>query len=73
MYVTKKGGFFIGEKKLGRPTEDPNNVRLELRMTETHREKLDYCVDVTSLSRAEIIRQGIDVMYDEIKNSHQKK
>jgi hypothetical protein len=67
------GGDSIGERKPGRPTTDPKNIRLEVQLTEEHRERLDYCVDVTSLSRAEIIRQGIDVMHEKITNAQQKK
>jgi hypothetical protein len=49
----------------GKTTNDPKEIRLEIRLTNDRQEKLDYCVDAEGLSRAEIIRRGIDKMYAE--------
>ena len=54
------------ERKMGRPTDDPKSFRLEIQLTEDRRAMLDYCAEATGLSRAEIIRRGIDRMYTEI-------
>jgi hypothetical protein len=59
-------GDFI--KKMGRPTDDPKNVRLEIQLTRERQEKLGYCVKAFGLAKAEIIRQGIDEMYQKALN-----
>lgn len=51
----------------GKYTDDPKKSRLEMRLGEDHQAMLDYCVEATGLSRAEIIRRGISKMYQEIQ------
>ena len=54
--------------RTGRPTNDPKNVRLEIQLTLERQKKLDYCSKVLGLPKAEIIRQGIDRMYEDVLN-----
>lgn len=49
--------------RTGRPTEDPKKLRLELRLSEKDEEKLDFCCSILHLSKAEVIRMGIDEVY----------
>lgn len=51
--------------RTGRPTDDPKIHEKKIRFSDRDIEKLDYCCQVFGVSRAEIIRTGIDKMYDE--------
>lgn len=58
----------MGEnKKMGRPTTNPKTSRLELRISNDDIEKLNFCSKASGLSKAEVIRKGIDKVYNEIK------
>lgn len=57
----------MGTKKSGRPTNDPKDILIHFRMSENDLEKLDYCAKQTGMSKSEIIRKGIDKVYQEIK------
>lgn len=50
--------------RTGRPTDDPKNRGYRIRMSDAELKRLDYCAEVLGLSKAEIIRQGIDAMYE---------
>lgn len=52
---------------MGRPSDDPKTKRLEMRISDKDLEKLDFCCKQTGLSRAEVIRQGIQRTYEELK------
>lgn len=53
---------------MGRPSDDPKTKRLGLRLSDNDIEKLEYCCKRTGLSRAEIVRRGIQKVYDELNN-----
>ena len=53
--------------RTGRPTEDPKKTRLELRLSDGDAEKLDFCCRTLGLTKAEVIRRGIDRVYQEAK------
>jgi len=38
-------------------------------MTKEELEKLDYCCEITKMSRSEIVRAGIDLIYSNLKKS----
>ncbi len=52
--------------RTGRPTEDPKSKRFELRISERENEMLEFCIKETGMSRADIIRRGIELVYREI-------
>lgn len=57
----------MGSKKMGRPTDDPKTVEVKARITESTNEKLiEYCKKV-GITRAEAIRQGINLLFEEKK------
>ncbi|SHI13665.1 hypothetical protein SAMN02745823_02717 [Sporobacter termitidis DSM 10068] len=56
--------------RTGRPTDDRKEDRLQFRLSEGDSNKLEYCCEVLGLTKAEVIRQGIDAMY--IKAQKQK-
>lgn len=49
--------------RTGRPTDNPKVGRMEIRVSEEDQEKLEYCAKVLDMTKAEVIRQGIDAMY----------
>ena len=50
--------------KIGRPpSENPKTIRVEVRMTESELEMLDFCCKVTSRTRSEFFRQVIHRRY----------
>lgn len=53
--------------RTGRPTKDPKNLRLELRLSDSDAEKLDLCCKNFNMTKAEVIRQGIDEVYKRIQ------
>lgn len=57
----------MGTKKIGRPTDDPKATLIHIRMSDNDLEKLEYCAKQTGMSKSEIIRKGIDKVYQEIK------
>lgn len=53
--------------RTGRPTEDPKKSRLELRLSDSDTEKLDFCCKALGLTKAEVIRRGLEKVYQEAK------
>lgn len=54
----------MGEKKMGRPTDNPKNVSVKFKADDETFEKLKECSEKMNVSRAEVIRQGIHKMHD---------
>lgn len=52
--------------RTGRPTEDPKRKRFELRVSDRENEMLEICIKKTGMSRADIIRRGIELVYKEV-------
>lgn len=46
------------------PSENPKDRGYRLRMTDEDLKKLDYCSKVLGMTKAEVIRHGIDEMYE---------
>ena len=54
--------------KMGRPKiENARTVKVDTRLTEEEEEKLVYCCEVLGLTKAEVVRKGIDKIYNELK------
>ncbi len=54
--------------RTGRPPSDnPKSIETRVRMTEADREKLDFAAKILKLPKSEVIRQGINVMYEKAK------
>lgn len=51
----------------GRPTNDPKTLNTRIRLSQTDTEKLEYCCNKTGRKKSEIIREGIDKVYTELK------
>lgn len=57
----------IEKKKMGRPTDNPRINNYRIRMTDEELKKMEICCEKTGLSKADVIRKGIDLVYQEIK------
>lgn len=54
--------------KLGRPLSDnPKNIQMRIRFSEEEMQKLEYCCKELNLNKSEIIRKGIDMIYNNIQ------
>ena len=53
--------------KMGRPTDNPKNTMVRVRVDDETLKILDECVDNLNLNRSEVIRIGIKKAYAEIK------
>ena len=55
-------------KKGQRLTDNPKNVRLDLRLTKSEAEDLQFCANKLKTSRTDIINRGIKKIKEEIEN-----
>lgn len=55
--------------RTGRPPKsDSRNNQYRIRMSDDELEKLEKCCEITGLSKAEVIRRGIEKVYQEVIN-----
>lgn len=55
--------------RTGRPTSDPKTHWTGFRLSDNDTAKLNYCAEKTGMSKAEIVRKGIDLVYQEVTKS----
>ncbi|WP_249282419.1 CopG family transcriptional regulator [Ligaoa zhengdingensis] len=53
----------LGNKKLGRPTDNPKDISLKIRLDNDTSHMLEECSEALKLSKAEVVRQGIHKMH----------
>lgn len=54
-------------KKGQKLTNNPKNVRLDLRLTKSEADDLQYCADKLKTSRTDVINRGIKKIKEEIE------
>lgn len=55
--------------RIGRPKkENARNIKVDTRLSIEEEEKLKYCCEVLGLTKAEVVRKGIDNVYNELKS-----
>lgn len=57
----------VEKKKMGRPTENPKTIVKRARMSEEDVKKLRVCCEELNLSESDVLRMGIDEVYQKIK------
>ena len=57
----------VEKKKMGRPTDNPKTIVKRARMSEEDVEKLKECCLALRLSESDVLRMGIDEVYQKIK------
>lgn len=48
------------------PSKDPKRNDTRIRLTDSERKKLDFCAEQTGMTKADIIRKGIGLVYQEV-------
>lgn len=51
---------------MGRPTDNPKDISLKVRLDKDTAEKLDKCVQILDVSKAEVVRQGIHKVHGDL-------
>lgn len=54
------------------PSGNARQKKVETRMTDDELKKLDYCCEITKMTRSEVIRAGIDVIYANLDKLKEK-
>jgi len=54
----------VGEKKMGRPTDNPKDIMIKFRSDKMTYEKLKECSKKLKVSQAEVLRTGVHKVYD---------
>lgn len=49
------------------PVENPKSLQYRLRMTQADAAKLEYCCKATGKTKAEVLREGLDMVYQAVK------
>ncbi|MCX4268534.1 MAG: hypothetical protein OSJ62_07690 [Lachnospiraceae bacterium] len=53
--------------RTGRPTNDPRGTnRTGVRLTDSDMKKLEFCIKETGMTKTEVIRTGIDLVYEQV-------
>ena len=57
----------MAAKKMGRPTDSRKDTEIRVRANPDTMRKLDECSKKLNTNRSEVVRKGIDKMYDDLK------
>lgn len=64
MWIQKRGENMSPK---GRPTNDPKVLNTRIRLSEDDVKRLEYCHQKTGFTKSEIIRKGIQEVYNKLK------
>ena len=59
----------MAAKKLGRPTDSRKDSEIRVRANPETIRKLLVCSEKLNTNKSEIVRKGIDKMYDDLENT----
>lgn len=51
---------------MGRPTDNPKDISLKVRLDDDTAKKLDECAHALTVSKAEIVRRGVHRLHDDL-------
>ncbi|MCL2827939.1 MAG: CopG family transcriptional regulator [Oscillospiraceae bacterium] len=57
----------MGNKKMGRPTDNPKNVSIKFKADDETVRKLQESSEELNVSKAEVLRKGVHKVYDDLK------
>ena len=57
----------MSSRKMGRPTSEPKDYELKVRISETDKQKVEEIQSKTKMSKSDIVRTGISKVYEENK------
>ncbi|MDR2558202.1 MAG: hypothetical protein LBC86_01460 [Oscillospiraceae bacterium] len=52
---------------MGRPTDDPKTNQYRVRLSDKDLNMLNFCCENTGLPKSDIIRRGIETVYNELQ------
>jgi Ribbon-helix-helix protein, copG family. len=55
------------KKKMGRPTDNPKDTTFRVRLDKESIKKLNEAANTLQTTRSDVIRKGIDTVYDSLK------
>lgn len=58
--------------RTGRPTTDRKGNRESFRFSDRDIEKLNFCIKETGMSKTDVVRKGIDFVYQSIQSGTKK-
>ena len=53
--------------RTGRPSDNPKVTEIKIRATKEDKEKLEFCCSKTGKTQYQIVMEGIEKVYNEIK------
>lgn len=53
--------------KKGRPTSEPKDKFLKIRVSQKDLDKISYVAEKTNTSKTDVIRKGVNLQYEELK------
>ena len=56
----------MGNKKMGRPTDNPKDTAIKAYLDKESANKLENCIKELDVSKSEIIRRGIHKVHDDL-------
>ena len=56
-----------GQKKMGRPTDNPKTKQIGIRLSEKELQDLQYCADKLGITRTEVINKGVQLIKRQLK------
>ena len=56
-----------GQKKMGRPTDNPKTEKIGIRLTVNELQDLQYCADKLGITRTEVINKGVQLIKSQLK------
>lgn len=59
--------------RTGRPTDNPKNVRLEIRLTQQQSDMIEECAKSLCLSKTDVIIKGVESVYQSVSQLNKKK
>ena len=54
-------------RKMGRPTSEPKDYELKVRISESDKKKVEHIQSKTKMTKSDIVRAGINKVYEENK------
>ena len=56
-----------GQKKMGRPTDNPRNKQITIRLAENEIQDLQYCADKLGTTKTEVVIKGIQLIKSQLE------
>ena len=60
------------EQKMGCPADAIKDSVIKVRIDEQTKRMMEYCAEISSMSKSNVVRQGIENIYDELKGENKK-